>query len=171
VSLVSPSEVSELGGRTIQIEVSNLQVVLSPSSLECRFGPSNTIAEVLDVKYLGSSASVIVLVPSLLPGLVEGAIGPKSNIPNKGVFKLSVVPSVPFAVDPFSVSHPVVYQDFAGNISVQMTGVSPQASIASFSVLIRSFALPRHQVHLITGASRSAISQLRFSIVGFVQDS
>lgn len=171
VSLVSPSEVSELGGRTIRIELSNLQVVLSPSSLDCLFVSSNAIGEVLDVKYVGSSATVVVLVPSILPGIVDGVIGPKSNIPNRGLFRLSVLPSVPFSVDPFSVSHSIVYQDFAGNISVQMTGVSPQASISSFSMLIRSFPLPRHQVHLITGASRSAISQLRFSIFGFVQDS
>ena len=84
----------------MQLQTSNLQFVPFASSLECFFGSTNAPAEVLDVKYFEMSATVVVLVPPLPPGIVEGAVGPKSNIPNRGVFQLNVPPSVPFTVDP-----------------------------------------------------------------------
>jgi hypothetical protein len=46
---VIPSEVSELGGRTVQLNLNNLQVVDSRNSLECLLG-SSLICDVLDVK-------------------------------------------------------------------------------------------------------------------------
>lgn len=159
VSFVSPSEVSELGGRTVQLETNNLQIVSFASNLECFFGSTTTPAEVLDAEYFESSATVVVLVPPLLPWTAEGTIGPKTNVQNRGKFLLNVLSSVSFVVDPFRVFPSTVYQDFSGNISVRMTGVSSQASIAGLTLLLRSFLVPRSQMHLIAGEIRSATSQ------------
>ena len=100
----------------MQLDATNLQIVESGSSLECFLGTTNAIAEVLDIKYTGTSATVVVLVPALLPGIVVGTLGPKSNVQNRATFRLSILSSVPFAVDPFSVYPPVFYQDYAGNV-------------------------------------------------------
>jgi hypothetical protein len=171
VSHISPSEVSELGGRTVEIYITNLQIVASKSNMECLIGISNVIAEVLDIKYSGTNAIVVILVPPLLPGVLEGIVGPKANTLNRGLFKLSVMSSIPFALDPFSTSPTIVYQDHVGNISVLMTGIPPQTLSSSFSLLVNSFSVPRSQIHVIVGQSRSAQSRLLFSIVGFTLDS
>ncbi len=140
ITAVSPSEVLELGGRTVQLDATNLQIVDSSSSLECFLGTTNAIAEVLDIKYTGTSAAVVVLVPALLPGLVVGTLGPKSNVQNRATFRLSIMSSVPFAVDPFSVFPPVFYQDYAGNVSVRMSGVPSTASISQLLFSISGFS-------------------------------
>jgi len=105
--------------------------------------------------------------PPILPGTVDGIIGPKSNIQNRASFKLKILSSIPFVVDPFSVFPTTVYNDFSGNISVKMTGVPPQIFLSSFDLLIGSFSVPREQMYPIAGASRSTPSLLLFSILGF----
>jgi len=168
VESVSPSKVSEVGGQTVRIDLVGLQVVDSEVSLECEFASAGVFAEVLDVWYSVDAASVVVLLPALLPGLVEGKVGPKSNSVNRATFTLEVLSSVPFTVDALSVDPPVVYQDFAGNISIRMTGVPPQVSVTSFHLSLGSFVVPRSQMKVVPGASRSDFSTLLFTISGAV---
>jgi hypothetical protein len=81
------------------------------------------------------------------------------------------VSSVPFIVDPFSVSPPLLYQDYAGNVSVRMTGIPSTASLSNFVLLIGSFVVPQNQMSVITAISRADPSQLLFRISGFSPDS
>ena len=139
----------------MQLKVTGLQIVDSKTSLECLLGASNSFANILDVMYTDTTlATIIILLPSMLPGIINGIIGPKSNTQNRVPFKLNVLSSVPFDVDPFSVSPVIMYADFTGNISVRMTGVPPLVSVSSFDLLINSFSVPRHQIFPVAGSSR-----------------
>jgi myo-inositol-hexaphosphate 3-phosphohydrolase len=170
VTSLLPSQVSDLGGQTVQLDVTNLQIVDSRNSIECILGSLSAVANVIDVKYTDTSATVVILVPSLLPGIVEGTIGPKLNIQNRATFQLMVVASVPFIVDPVSVFPSVVYQDFTGNISIRMTGIPPLSFVSNFDLLIGSVAVPRSRMGIILGARRSDSSSLSFSISGLDLD-